>query len=165
MDLEVRMHPTLGVPVRSDGAVYCRHTRHHTLEWNYGSKNGRGYMFAFINGKRYSVHRMVADTFIQKPEGMNIVDHIDRNTANNSVENLRWTDLHGNMVNTAVWEMVETRDGVHSSDNLQDWCKAYRTRKHAVTFSNGKMRWLDPEIASELLKIPRKERVLSEARL
>ena len=160
--MEVKIHPILGIAVREDGAVYCSHSRKHTLGWNYGCRNGCGYMLAFINGKRYTVHRIVAETFIPKQAGMTIVDHIDRDRSNNSVENLRWTDCHGNMVNTSVWDTVETRDGIHSCGNLAKWQKNYRQRKHAVVFNNGKMRWLDPRVATELLKVPRKERVLSE---
>ena len=41
-------------------------------------------------GKKYSVHRLVAETFIPNPEGQLTVDHIDGNRQNNDVENLRW---------------------------------------------------------------------------
>lgn len=38
----------------------------------------------------YPIHRLVAMTFIQKPEGCNIVNHKDGNRENNNVANLEW---------------------------------------------------------------------------
>ena len=158
----VREHPQLGILVRSDGAVYCAHGRGHVREWNYGSKNGLGYMFTFINGKRYATHRLVAETFIPNPNNLPLIDHIDRCRQNNAVSNLRYTDYSGNMKNTEIWESVDNRDGFHSSEDPRGWAKRYRERKQAVRFSNGKTRWVDRNTAHKLLNIPLKERVLSE---
>ena len=40
--------------------------------------------------KTYRIHRIVAETFIDKIEEKNFVDHIDSNKQNNNVNNLRW---------------------------------------------------------------------------
>jgi hypothetical protein len=40
--------------------------------------------------KSFRVHRLVAETFLDKPEGCTEVDHIDNNRANNHATNLRW---------------------------------------------------------------------------
>jgi len=160
--LLVKEHPTLGILVRSDGAVYCSHGRSHIAEWNYGSKNGSGYMLSFIKGKRYSVHRLVAETFIPNPNNLPLVDHLDRCRHRNEVGNLRWTDYSGNMKNTEVWELVDKRDGVHSSEDFSGWQKEYRKRKKVVRFAGNVARWVDINLANELLKKPMKERDLSE---
>lgn len=54
-----------------------------------------------LNGKRTmaKLHRMVALAFIPNPENKPYVDHIDRNTYNNNVENLRWVTPHENNMN------------------------------------------------------------------
>ncbi len=66
--------------------------------------NGNGYLFisAFISiekRKKLYIHRIVAKTFLKRVKGKNIVDHINRNTLDNRVENLRWVDGRGNMIN------------------------------------------------------------------
>lgn len=56
--------------------------------------NGNGYLIVHLkrNGKRSSryIHRLVAEAFLERRTGCNVVDHIDYNKKNNAVENLRW---------------------------------------------------------------------------
>lgn len=40
--------------------------------------------------KKYSVHRLVANAFLEKVEGEDMVSHLDGNGLNNKVENLIW---------------------------------------------------------------------------
>lgn len=49
-----------------------------------------GYRTVTINGKKYSIHRLVAEAFISNPENKPFVNHIDGNKLNNSIENLEW---------------------------------------------------------------------------
>lgn len=43
-----------------------------------------------------TVHRLVAEAFIPKIEGRNVVNHLDGNKLNNKAENLEWTTVKGN---------------------------------------------------------------------
>jgi hypothetical protein len=52
--------------------------------------------------KKMYIHRLVATAFLEKPEGYDIVDHIDRNPSNNRVDNLRWCNLSINSRNSKL---------------------------------------------------------------
>lgn len=53
-----------------------------------------------INGKdkMFSIHRLVARTFIPKPEGKRIVNHINGIKTDNRVENLEWVTYSENLL-------------------------------------------------------------------
>ena len=65
--------------------------------------NNRGYMMLNLSHKgivvdknrksnKYLVHRLVASAFIDNPENLPQIDHIDVNKKNNNVENLEWVN-------------------------------------------------------------------------
>lgn len=49
--------------------------------------------------KLFKLHRLVAETFLFKCNSNYQVDHIDRNTTNNNLKNLRWVSSSDNNIN------------------------------------------------------------------
>ena len=68
-----------------------------------GRLRGKGYYAVALfneNGRKdVSIHRIVADTFIENENNKEQVDHRDGNKLNNRVENLRWIQNNENQRN------------------------------------------------------------------
>ena len=67
----------------------------------YGSLGTQGYIATTLrdaNGKKKTekVHRLVATAFCFKPEGCDVVNHLDEDKTNNYYKNLEWTTIAKN---------------------------------------------------------------------
>ena len=121
--VRVKPHPYIpDVLVRSDGMVYIPKRRNFNGKWTFGSLNSRGYFRVTINGKEYLVHRLIAETFIPNPNNKPYIDHIDRDTQNNDMWNLRWVSPRENSNNTCTNNPLGTRR--IDFDDIKDYRKA-----------------------------------------
>ena len=180
--LEVKKHPSLNILVREDGSIYrLGETRDDFKEWTLGSFNkSNGYYRLRIYGQTYLVHRLVAETFIENPDGKPTVDHINHIRTDNRVSNLRWATQSEQRENSS--QVLERADyGVRETENPKlyhsNWTKKniihvneynkqrYRKRVAAgfryVATSSGH-RWLKKEIADAMKGIPVKERIIPQ---
>lgn len=78
-----------------DGLQYYRITKSGKLYDNVTNKLVEprilnGYYVKDIKKKCYTIHRLMALTFLDNPENKPYVDHIDSNKLNNNLKNLRW---------------------------------------------------------------------------
>ena len=59
-----------------------------------GCDNGKGYLRVELckdgKGKWYRINRLVAQAFLENPQNLPEVNHIDQDKTNNKVENLEW---------------------------------------------------------------------------
>lgn len=64
-------------------------------------RRGRGYLGVKLykkgKSKQFKVHRLVAEAFLENPDGLPQVNHKDENKHNNCVDNLEWCDAKYNM--------------------------------------------------------------------
>lgn len=67
-----------------------------------GLRGKDGLMYEFVvlckdaQEDQRSVHRLVAEAFVDNPNGYDVVNHIDHNTLNNRADNLEWCDQQYN---------------------------------------------------------------------
>ena len=68
------------------------------------NNNSQGYLRVDLKvdgtRRRFFIHRLVAEHFITKPNGCDVVNHLDCNPHNNYSNNLEWTTLKGNSAHT-----------------------------------------------------------------
>ena len=127
MELRIAVHKETGIQVREDGAVLVPDNHsvpRFKLHWTYGNTDFFGYKRVKVGGKSYKVHRLVAEAFIENPEGKKTVDHIDRNRANNSLANLRWATSSEQRENSS--SVINRADyGVREKDDKAAYQRAY----------------------------------------
>lgn len=130
-----RKHPTLPVWCFSDGCVqaFPANPRVTTRVLCQPGGNTHTYYGCHLNvgGKRkfFVVHRLIADTFLPNPNGLPCIDHINRDTHDNRVENLRWATYETNGNNT-IRQISAATDNAHVS-HVKACKKYYRKMKDA----------------------------------
>lgn len=92
--------------------------------------NGNGYAYVSLseNGKKtnYYIHRLVAEAFLEKPEGENfVVDHLDHNRRNNMADNLEWVTQKEN-VNRSRHLMHHQRERYRASSTGEKYITRYK---------------------------------------
>jgi len=81
--------------VSPDGRIYSRRSGSTVLR-EIATYNGKGYRRVRLQGKTFKVHRLVAEAFIDNPDNLPYVVHIDGDKNNNNITNLRWSDKQTN---------------------------------------------------------------------
>lgn len=100
--------------ITEDGEVWS----YYSKSFIYQRTNGKGYKQVRLrrNGeqKLYSVHRLVAMTYIPNPDNLPEVNHLDENKENNCVSNLEWCTHIENMTSgTCKQRWIKTQQNTH----------------------------------------------------
>lgn len=127
-------HPYLaGVKCRDDGAVWIPAARGHAAHWTFGAARSDGYRSVAVARKYRAVHRLICEAFHGTcPEDKTVVDHIDRNPANNCPGNLRWATISENNRNTRAHEASVAMYGVAWAEDENAYRRARRVKKKAI---------------------------------
>ena len=78
--------------------------------------NANGYLTVHLsinnNKKKYKIHRLVAEAFIENHKDLQIINHKDENKSNNCVANLEWCDtLYNNNYGTRNQRVSKSNRG------------------------------------------------------
>ena len=98
--------------------IYQKDSHGGMMEKHYAGKpvaqtdNGNGYKIVSLSNfgrKNHYVHRLVAELFVDNPNGCDYVNHLDYDKSNNSADNLEWATAAENVQYSAE-RMRHTRD-------------------------------------------------------
>ena len=79
-----------------------------------------GYVNVSLNGEQYFYHRILAKHFIPNPDELPEVDHIDRDKANNSLDNLRWVSRSENLSNRCKFKRQKREYIDHAPNDITE---------------------------------------------
>ena len=115
--------------------------------------NNGGYIALTLNHETKLLHRIIAEHFIDNPNGYNIVDHIDRDKKNNHLDNLRWVPPKTSVENRDSFKkqskkeyLSELPENVFKIDKYEGfefdryWFDV--ANEKVITFNKGKYRYL-----------------------
>jgi hypothetical protein len=114
--------------VSEDGQIWSKVTK-KILQQHINS--GLGYYRTCINGKQISIHRLVAEEFIENPNKYDVINHKNGDKKDNKVSNLEWctvleNNLHsinvlGNKYNGRVYEESPIPENYKKIDWLDNY--------------------------------------------
>jgi len=120
------------------------------------SENSGGYLQVTLFNKKmkkiFRTHRLVALVWLNNPDNLPIVDHIDRDKKNNNVENLRWVTKSQNELNIKSdggisirkdrKKKYQARIRIYDKDSHIVGVGSKRYCKHFLTFEEAE-KWLE----------------------
>jgi hypothetical protein len=122
--------------VHSDGRIFSIRNNIFLKPNNSGTKeNPYHFVYLYNESKnRCYIHRLIAKAFIENPLNLATVDHINGDSSDNRVENLRWATQCQQTQNTKKHPGKNKYKGVFFVEYLQKWRVTVRV--------NGKQLWI-----------------------
>lgn len=96
----------------------------------------------FYNGKRYykTIHRLVAENFLPRVDGKEVVNHKDLNKLNNNVENLEWCTIKENTqhwyTNDSKAKQQQLNASKLGADKTKQRIQVYKDNVYIATYDS-----------------------------
>ena len=99
--------------------------------------NASGYLQVNVPVRNITtlVHRLVAEAFIDNPQGYTEIDHVNRNKLDNSVANLRWVTHSENMRNSTMHKVRSSWQNIIATDLVTGEVYEFSRSRDIVPFS------------------------------
>lgn len=95
--------------ITKNGEVINRKTGKKKYTWI----NNKGYEYVKIQSNKkqrnIGIHRLVAEIYLEKIEGKNMINHKNGNKLDNRLENLEWCDKSDNAVHATITGLRKTK--------------------------------------------------------
>jgi hypothetical protein len=128
--------------VTDDGRVFSTnyHLKNITkeLKFDYSGKSKKYRRVTLSKDnktKRFLVHRLVAEYFIDKKEGKNQINHIDGNPDNNNASNLEWVSQSENMKHAFKTGLQKPQRNP-TKLNKEDVIKIFKLREQGMFYKD-----------------------------
>ena len=127
-----------------NGEVFKRYPR----SYRYGGRkdfyqvvtpkpNASGYLQVNVPVRNVTtlVHRLVAEAFIDNPQGYTEIDHVNRNKSDNRADNLRWVTHSENMRNSTMQKRRSSWKDIVATDLVTGEVYEFSRSRDIVPFS------------------------------
>lgn len=89
--------------------------------------NSAGYLRVSILGRKYFIHRVIAELFVPNPDNKPEVNHKDGNKTNNKADNLEWVTRSENM--KRAYKLGLQKSSEKQKQAVSKWNKEHRIKK------------------------------------
>lgn len=86
-----------------------------------GGYGNHGYKYIILKGKYYYIHRLVALAFLDNPNNLPQVNHIDEKKDNNDISNLEWCTASQNQRHSAHQKSCKINQLTKDSELVKTW--------------------------------------------
>lgn len=143
--------------IYSNGDVF-NETTQKFLKGSIGENGYKYYRLSKNNQKKkFYAHRLVAEAFIDNPNNLPVVNHIDGNKLNNNVENLEWVTYSQNTQHWRDTSTVTHKEMTYYTEDLPNeiWKKYnnYLVSSHGRVRNAQKNNLLKPSMACGYCKV------------